>query len=130
MFRLYGIAGCPNCVAAEQMLRQLGLPFQAISVAGDPVFAEGVKTITGNMERVPVPVLVLMGETPEVVVGFDPDKYRQVIRNFKERELSNADKAFDSVLSTLGGGDAGANGKTTGAAAEAPQPEQASAGAN
>jgi len=125
MFRLYGIPGCPNCVAAERILQQLQLPFQAIYAGGDPVIAEGVKVLTGDKDKVRVPVLVLLGDNSEVVVGFDPDKYRQIIKTFKERELANADKTFDSVLGTLNGGDAGANGKAAGAPPEAAVPEPA-----
>ena len=130
MFRLYGIYGCPNCVAAEQLLQKLGLPTQLIDVGGDPVAGEGIKVITGSKDVVRVPVLVLLGHSAEVVIGFDPEKYRQVIRTFKGRELANADAAFDTVLGSLNGGATHPNGEAAGPAAPPAEPQPVSERAN
>ena len=130
MFRLYGIAGCPNCTIAEQVLQRLGIQFQAIDISGDPLIAEGIKVLTGIKDTVHVPVLIFLGKNAEVVVGFDADKYRQIIRSFRGRELANADAAFDTVLGSLNGGATHSDGEAAGPNAPPTEPQPVSERAN
>ena len=61
---IYTIPGCPYCAAAKDDLRQRGVPYREIDVAGDATALEEMIVLSGDTM---VPVIV---EGSNVTKGF------------------------------------------------------------
>lgn len=92
-FRLYGIPGCAHCEAAAQFMFNEKVPTQLVVVGADPIAQEGIKKCLGG-DAVQVPCLVsVVGEQPEIIVGFKEEDYKRVIGTFRAKFGAGAPSA-------------------------------------
>ena len=89
-FVLYGLMGCPNCASAENYIRKIGVPASLNICNGDPICAAGIEKITGKNEY---PVLVYR-PSKEIIVGFQPEAYERLARNFYSLHSSSVPSVF------------------------------------
>lgn len=63
--KIFSTATCPYCVRAKKYLTEKNISFVDIDVAADPMAAEEMISLSGQMG---VPVIVIDGD---VIIGFD-----------------------------------------------------------
>lgn len=91
-FVLYGLIGCPHCVEAEAYFRKIGIPFVIVVANEDPIIDEGIKKFSGK-EIAEYPVL-LYKTTKDIVIGYNPEKYEQLVKSFYALASSSAPSIF------------------------------------
>ncbi|MBU4304590.1 MAG: thioredoxin family protein [Candidatus Omnitrophica bacterium] len=72
--KVYSTPTCPYCRMTKEYLSAKGITYENIDVSSDPVMAEEMVNISGQMG---VPVVVI-GET--VIVGFDKQRIDSLIK--------------------------------------------------
>lgn len=91
-FVLYGLLGCPHCGEAENYLKRAGVPFFSFVANEDPIADEGLKAIT-KQDKADYPVL-LYKLTKQIVVGYRPEQYEQLVRDFYTRVGAGTSDTF------------------------------------
>ncbi len=72
--KIYTTPTCPHCSMAKTFLRENGVEFVEINVAGDRAAAMEMIQRSGQMS---VPVLDINGE---IIVGFDRDAIKKALK--------------------------------------------------
>ena len=74
---LYTQSGCLSCELMKIFLEAKEITFEEHNIAADP---EARRTMTEEYDSTETPTLVIFsGETPDVIVGFDPVRLDQFL---------------------------------------------------
>jgi len=91
-FTLYGLIGCPHCQSAETFLRVRNIPALLIIANDDPIVQAGIKEIT-KQDQYPV---LIHKPSREVLVGYKPEDYERLAKNYFNSISSNVGSLFGS----------------------------------
>ena len=90
--RFFAVAGCPFCDVAREALRQCGEPFEEFDPTGNP---DVLRELLRAAASATVPTIVV-GE--RVLVGFDQERFEEILREPPLEPLSFDDPETDALL--------------------------------
>jgi arsenate reductase-like glutaredoxin family protein len=80
LFRMYVSESCPVCAQARAFMDSRKMDVEYIVVGFDPVINKGLSLVLNNPNPM-LPFLVCQA-TQEMVAGFTPENYEQVVRSY------------------------------------------------
>jgi glutaredoxin-like YruB-family protein len=79
LIRIYSTPACGYCRLAKEFLKENNIEFEEIDVMANQEAAEEMIKISGQM-GVPVIVITKENKTQEILVGFEENKLREILK--------------------------------------------------